>query len=158
MRASTTALQNPLPSPGAEFHAPVVVARPLEQRVPTELLQVKILSPPASRRSAFVPPTAALMAERRVLSRFACGGFGSAPAAPASRRVQGQERAAGEAATFIATSAIESELVPCKEDRESRRSSGRGDSTNHLSATCSLHELAQQKAIFRLKCFKLQRA
>lgn len=52
----------------------------------TELLQVKVLSPPAPCHSPFVPSTATLMAERNGLTRFACSGFGTAPAAPASSR------------------------------------------------------------------------
>lgn len=56
---------------------------------------------------------------------------------------------------FLPLRLLESELISCKEDRESWRNSG-GNYTNHLSTSCFLHELAQQKAIFRLKCFKLQ--
>lgn len=69
--------------------------------------------------------------------------------------VDGQEEVAGEVAVFLPLRLLESELIPCKENRESWRSSG-GNYTNHLSTSCFLHELAQQKAIFRLKCFKLQ--
>lgn len=88
--APAIALQNPLWSPGAFKHW-LLSQDLLNSTCPvsaeeTELLQGKILSPPATSCSLFVPSSATLMAERNVLTCFACSGFGSAPTAPAPSR------------------------------------------------------------------------
>ena len=120
----------------------------------TELLQKKILSPPATCCSLFVPSSATLTAERSVLTRFACSGFGSAPTAPASSRAGPwagtSSWGSGHIFRHFSHLKVSSYLA-----RRTGRAGGAagGDYTNHLSASCFLHELAQQKAIFRLKCF-----
>lgn len=121
-----------------------------------ELPQVKTLSPPATCHSVFAPSSANSLSPQWIweCARCLCTQQGWS---------MGRSKWLGKWPHSSPLQPPERELIPCKEQWESWSSRGGGEGRGwvgvgytNLSTSCFLPELAQQKAIFRLKCFKLQ--